>query len=277
MKLKRKTAFKYKGKVNDISIENSHSYNVEGISVHNSAAGTLAGYLSDITQIDPIKYNLLFERFLNPGRLSKDHISLPDIDVDVPKMARQEVIDYLRDKYGKDNVAQILTFTTLKGKKALKQVMGGLGNVPFGIQNAITSNLVDESFISDELETMKQDKGFKSSILWVLENKPKSLKNWVHLNKEGEVKGEFAAVFKQAMRLEYTKIIQSSHAAGVVVSPIPISDTCPMVHNKNGDEMLAGFEGPSCEDVGLLKLDVLGIRMLDKVMRIAELGVRECC
>ena len=79
-----------------------------------------------------------------------------------------------------------------------------------------------------------------------------------------------AKVFEQAIRLEGTKIIQSKHAAGVVVSPQPISETCPMVHSSDKDDKsrLAGFEGPSCEEVGLLKLDVLGIRMLDKIMEV---------
>ena len=79
-----------------------------------------------------------------------------------------------------------------------------------------------------------------------------------------------ARVFEQAMRLDGTKIIQSKHGAGVVVSPASISDSCPMIRSSNVGEtdLLAGFEGPSCEDVGLLKLDVLGIRMLDKVMEV---------
>ena len=80
-------------------------------------------------------------------------------------------------------------------------------------------------------------------------------------------------VFEQAMRMEGTKIIQSKHAAGVVISPLPISKNCPMIRStdKESDSLIAGFEGPSCEDVGLLKLDVLGIRMLDKIMEVPKI------
>lgn len=241
-----------------------------------SACGCLVSYLVDITQLDPIKYHLLFERFLNPGRLSKDHISLPDIDIDVPQMVRQDVIDYLREKYGKDNVAQIMTYTTMKGKKALKQVMTADGGYNFAMQNSMTENLLDEAMISEELQEMKDSRGFKSGILWALEHRPEKFKEWVQVDEEGNLTGEYAHVFEQAMRLEYTKIIQSRHAAGVIVSTKPISDSCPMIRLKSSPELIAGFEGESCEAAGLLKLDTLGIVMLDKVMGVAELGVREC-
>jgi DNA polymerase-3 subunit alpha len=82
---------------------------------------------------------------------------------------------------------------------------------------------------------------------------------------------KLSKIFEQAIRLEGTKIIQSKHAAGVVISPLPIYDVCPMIIDKEGKGRLAGFEGTSCEDVGLLKLDILGIKMLDKVMDISEI------
>ena len=240
-----------------------------------SACGSLVSYLVDITQLDPIQYGLLFERFLNPGRLSKDHISMPDIDIDVPKMIRQDVIDYLRDKYGRDNVAQIMTYTTMKGKKALKQVMTADGGYNFGIQNSITEKILDEAMITEELQEMKETRGFKSSILWALENRADKFKEWVQVDKEGNLKGDFAEVFRQAMRLEYTKIIQSRHAAGVIVSDNPISDVCPMIRLKSSPELIAGLEGESCEAAGLLKLDALGIVMLDKVMVVSDIAMEE--
>lgn len=237
-----------------------------------SAAGCLTSYVTGITQVDPIKYGLLFERFLNPGRLSKEHTSPPDIDIDVPKEARQLMIDYARGKYGHDNVGQIITFTTLKAKKALKQVMGAEGNIPFEIQNAITKNLVDEAMINDELQEMKQDRGFKSGLLWSLENNGKDFEQWVKLDSDGNLQGEFANVFETALRLEYTKIIQSRHAAGVIISRNPIRELCPMVHTKGSKDLAAGFEGEDCEAAGLLKLDILGIRSLDKVQDVARLA-----
>ena len=238
-----------------------------------SAAGCMVSYLIDITQIDPIPADLLFERFYNAGRNSPGKISWPDIDIDVPKEARPKVIEYIREKYGEENVAQIVTYTTLKGRSALKRVMTAIGGISFTEQNAMTKYILDEAKIADELQEMKEELGTSSIIRWCIENNPKRFKDWVEIDKDGEFVGDRAEIFKQAIRLEGTKIIQSKHAAGVVVSPYKISETCPMVRSTdvNDKGYIAGFEGPSCEEVGLLKIDVLGITMLDKVMSVADI------
>ena len=235
-----------------------------------SAAGCMVSYLIGITQIDPLKYDLVFERFYNAGRNTDERISMPDIDIDVPKVAREKVIDYMKQKYGTDNVAQIVTYQTLQGRSALKRVMQARGNISFTEQNEITKHIMDEAKIADELQDMKEELGESSLILWALKNRKEQLKDWCEIGENGKLEGKMARVFEQAMRLEGTKIIQSKHAAGVVVSPSPISENCPMIRSssKGETDLLAGFEGPSCEDVGLLKLDVLGIRMLDKVMEV---------
>jgi len=236
-----------------------------------SAAGCMVSYLMDITKIDPIPYDLIFERFYNAGRNAGNHVSMPDIDIDVPKHSRNDIIEYVKNKYGKDNVAQIITFQTLKGRAALKRVMAARGNIGFDEQNAITSHIIDEAKIADELQDMKDELGTSSVITWALENKKDELKDWCHIDDNGNLQGRFSKIFEQAIRLEDTKIIQSKHAAGVVISPQPIYDVCPMVLDREEKNLLAGFEGPSCEDVGLLKLDVLGIKMLDKVMEISNI------
>ena len=230
-------------------------------------------YLIGITQIDPLQHDLVFERFYNAGRNTDQRISMPDIDIDVPKVAREEVIEYIRNKYGKDNVAQIVTYQTMQGRSALKRVMQARGNISFTEQNEITKHIMDEAKIADELQDMKEELGESSLILWALKNRKKQLKDWCEIGENGKLEGKMAKVFEQSMRLEGTKIIQSKHAAGVVVSPTPISDTCPMIRSasKGDTDLLAGFEGPSCEDVGLLKLDVLGIRMLDKIMEVPDI------
>ena len=225
----------------------------------------------DITKIDPMPHDLIFERFYNAGRNAGGRVSMPDIDIDVPKQSRNDIIDYIKQKYGEDNVAQIVTFQTLKGRAALKRVMAARGNIGFSEQNAITSHILDEAKISDELQDMKDELGTASVITWALENKKDKLKEWCYVDDNGNLQGKFAKIFEQAIRLEDTKIIQSKHAAGVVVSPQPIYDVCPMVIDKEGKGQLAGFEGPSCEDAGLLKLDVLGIKMLDKIMEMPEI------
>ena len=217
-----------------------------------SAAGCMVSYLMDITKIDPIPYELIFERFYNAGRNAGGRVSMPDIDIDVPKCGREDIIDYIKKKYGKDNVAQIITFQTLKGRAALKRVMAARGNISFDEQNAITSHLLDESKIADELQDMRDELGTSSVISWALENKSDKLKDWCYVDDNGNLQGKFAKIFEQAIRLEDTKIIQSKHAAGVVVSPQPIYDVCPMVLDREEKDLLAGFEGPSCEDAGLL-------------------------
>jgi len=238
-----------------------------------SAAGCMVSYLIGITQIDPIKYDLVFERFYNAGRNTDERISMPDIDIDVPKEAREKVIEYMKKQYGKDNVAQIVTYQTMQGRSALKRVMQARGNISFTEQNEITKHIMDEAKIAEDLQDMKEELGEASLILWALKNRKEKLKDWCEIGEDGKLKGKMAKVFEQAMRMEGTKIIQSKHAAGVVVSPSPISNTCPMVKsaNKGESDLLAGFEGPSCEDVGLLKLDVLGIRMLDKIMEVPNI------
>ena len=238
-----------------------------------SAAGCMVSYLIGITQIDPVQYDLVFERFYNAGRNSAQRISMPDIDIDVPKEARGKVIEYVKNKYGESNVAQIISFQTLKGRASLKRVMQARGNISFDEQNSITQFIMDESKIADELQDMKEELGVSSIVLWALRNKKEQLKDWCEIGDDGKLEGRMAKVFEQAIRLESTKIIQSKHAAGVVVSPQPISETCPMIHSSDKEDKsrLAGFEGPSCEEVGLLKLDVLGIRMLDKIMEVPNI------
>jgi DNA polymerase III subunit alpha len=235
-----------------------------------SAAGCMVSYLLDITQIDPIPYNLVFERFYNPGRNTPGKISWPDIDFDIPKESGEKALNYIREKYGDQNVAQIITFQTLKGRAALKRVMAARGDISFSEQNFITSSLVDENKIADELEEIEKEYGYASAILWALENNASKLKRWCEID-NGKLVGPLSDVFEQAIRLEKVKVSAGKHAAGIIVSRKPISESCPMVLDKDESMNVAGFEGPSCEMVGLLKLDCLRIRMLDKIMDISKI------
>jgi DNA polymerase-3 subunit alpha len=232
-----------------------------------SAAGCLVAYLLGITSSDRIKHTLLFERFYNAGRNTEDHISYPDIDIDVPKNARNKVIQYMKDQYGSDNVAQIITFQTLKGKSSLKRVLSAHGELSFAEQNAITQNIVDEHKIADELQEMED----ASIIKWALENRSDKLSEWCSVDDEGNLFGSQADRFAQAIRLENTKVAQSKHPAGVVISTQPLKEICPLVIDKEDKQLMAALEGPSCEDIGLIKFDILGITMLDKVMGVAQI------
>jgi DNA polymerase-3 subunit alpha len=272
MKLTKKTEIKnYKGKVYDISVENSKTYNVEGLVVHNSAAGCLVSYLIGITSIDPIKYGLLFDRFYNAGRNTQGRISMPDIDVDVPINKRENIIEYIKEKYGHDKVSQMITFNTIKGRGALKDVLRVYGNISFEEMNRITKNIPDEAKIADELQEMKEETGESSIIQWALENNVDKLKEWCYYDEKGELQGPLAKRFEQAIRLEGIKSNQSKHAAGIAISSDPLDIVCPMVYDSKNEQLIAGMEMQDLESIGIIKFDILGIAYLDKVMLISDL------
>jgi len=271
MKIKNKKNIQYKGYVHDLSVENSKTYNIEGIGVHNSAAGCLVSYLIGITSIDPIKYNLFFDRFYNSGRNTKDHISMPDIDVDVPINKREKIIQYIKDKYGHDKVSQMITFNTIKGRGALKDVLRVYGNIGFEEMNRITKNIPDEAKIADELQEMKEETGEASIIRWALENNADKLREWCYIDENNELQGPLSKRFEQAIRLEGTKSNQSKHAAGIAISSQPLNEICPMVYDSKNDQLIAGMEMQDLEAIGIIKFDILGVALLDKVMCISEL------
>ena len=236
-----------------------------------SAAGCLVSYLIGITSIDPIKYNLLFDRFYNAGRNTADHVSMPDIDVDVPIDKRENIIEYIKEKYGSDKVSQMITFNTIKGRGALKDVLRVYGNISFDEMNKITKNIPEEAKISDDLQIMKDETGEASIIRWTLENTPEKLKEWCHIDKNGELQGPLAKRFEQAIRLEGVKSNQSKHAAGIAISSEPLSEICPMVYDSKNKQMIAGMEMQDLESIGIIKFDILGVAMLDKIMTIQDL------
>lgn len=236
-----------------------------------SAAGCLVSYLIGITSIDPIKYSLVFERFYNAGRNSADRISMPDIDVDVPINKREEVITYIKQRYGVEKVSQMVTFNTMKGRGALKDVLRAYGNISFDEMNKITKYIPDEAKIADELQEMKEETGEASIIRWALENRPEDLKEWCYIDENGLLQGPLAKRFEQAIRLEGTKTNQSKHAAGIAVSSQPLDECCPMIYDSKNDKPIAGMEMQDLENIGIIKFDILGVAMLDKVMYIQDL------
>lgn len=231
-----------------------------------SAAGCLISYLIGITKIDPIEFDLLFARFYNAGRNSADHISLPDIDMDVPGTKRDEIITYLKDKYGHDKVSQMLTFGRLQGKSAIKEVLRINEACSFAEMNAISNCIPDEAKISDQLAEMDDED--RSIIRWALINNADDLRDFCRLNDDGSLDGEYAEYFDQAMRIEGTFKTQGKHAAGVVISAEPLQHVCPMVKQKGSSEKIAGLEMADLESLGHVKFDVLGINLLDKIMKI---------
>ena len=234
-----------------------------------SAAGCLISYLIGITQIDPIEFDLLFERFYNAGRNTEDHISLPDIDMDVPGNKRDDIINYLKDKYGHDNVSQMITFGRLQGRSAIKEVLRVNAACGFGEMNEITKAIPDEASISDQLAEMDEED--RSIIKWALLNNADELRDYCFINNNGKLDGDYAEFFDQAINIEGTFKTQGKHAAGVVISAEKLNTVCPMVNPKSGTEKLAGLEMADLEALGHVKFDVLGINLLDKLMKIKEI------
>ena len=229
-----------------------------------SAAGCLVSYLVGITQVDPIEYGLIFERFYNAGRNTADRVSLPDIDIDVPATKRDETIDYIRQKYGNERVGQMVTFGRLQGRSALKEVLRMNEACGFEEMNNITKSLPHEHEVSDQLAEMEES----SVIKWTLMNQPESLRGYCRLNDDGELEGDYAKVFQQAMRIEGTFKSQGKHAAGVVISSHNLDQVCPIVRDKKGSEKIAGLEMNDLEAMGHVKFDILGISLMDKIMGV---------
>ena len=234
-----------------------------------SAAGCLISYLIGITQIDPVEYDLLFERFYNAGRNAKDHISLPDIDMDIPGKKRDEVIAYIKNKYGNNHVSQMITFGRLQGRSAIKEVLRVNEACSFAEMNTITKSVPNEAEISDQLADMDDDE--RSIIRWALINRPNELRDFCQISEDGTLIGDYAEYFEQAINIEGTFKTQGKHAAGVVISADPLNKVCPMVRSKDSNEKIAGLEMSDLESLGHVKFDVLGINLLDKLMMIQDI------
>jgi len=225
-----------------------------------SASGCLISYLLGLTVAQPLTYNLLFERFYNPGRNTKGNVSYPDIDMDFPREIRDEVIAYIKDKYGHDRVAQMITFGRMQGAGALKEVLRAHSACDVTMMNAITENIPDEASIADDLENDDED----SILRWVLTNRPKVLGDYARLTDDGDIVGDFAEYFKQAIRIEGVYRTSGKHAAGIVIGPEPLDNICPMVADKDGNKIV-GLDMKGTEKSGLIKMDILGVTVFDKL------------
>lgn len=226
-----------------------------------SGAGSLVCYLIGITLVDPIPYGLLFERFYNKGRNTKDHVSLPDIDIDFPPSIREDVILYIKNKYGESRVCQMLTFGRLQGRSILKEVLRVNESCSPDQMNKITKDIPDEAEISDQLENMEHP----SILMWSLQNIPDKLSAYCWIDDSEKLQGEYAKEFEQAMRLEGVFKSQGKHAAGVVISSEKLDKVCPMIKPSRGDEKIAGMEMADLEAIGCVKFDILGVSLLEKI------------
>ncbi len=216
----------------------AHSQGITTGPGRGSSAGSLVAYVLEITDVDPIKYHLLFERFLNPER-----VTMPDIDIDFNDERRDEVIRYVVDKYGKEHVAQIITFGTMAARAAVRDVGRAL-NVPYGdvdraaklIPGAHGINIKRAMELSEEL-----DKIYKQN-------------------------AKIRELLDMAMKVEGMPRHASTHAAGVVISRDPLTDAVPL--QEGGEETaLTQYSMENLESIGLLKMDFLGLRTLSIIER----------
>jgi len=210
-----------------------------------SAAGSLVSWALQITNIDPIKYNLIFERFLNPER-----VTMPDIDIDFCIQGRDIVINYVRDKYGHEKVCQIITFGTMLAKGVIKDAARALG-FSFDDSNAITKLIPDQLKIT-LTEAIEQEQKLKE----LIEGNPKVKK-----------------LFEIALKLEGLTRHASKHAAGIVISPDAIDEVLPVYIPAKSNELVTQYAMSELESLGFLKIDFLGLKnltLIDKAVTLIK-------
>ena len=217
-----------------------------------SAAGSLVAYCLGITSVDPLAYQLLFERFLNPERISP-----PDIDIDFDDEGRSEVIAYVQEKYGTDNVAQIVTYGTMGIKTAIRDVGRAL-NIPLSDINKLTSYIPEKPNITleDALNPAENPKaGFLEQIYKDESHPLHKVLHWAH-------------------RLEGITRHTGIHAAGVIIAPEPLCNYVPLAiatRDETQRQVITQWDGPDCEKVGLLKMDFLGLKTLSILKTAVQL------
>lgn len=208
-----------------------------------SAAGSLVAYSLGITDLDPLQYNLLFERFLNP-----DRISMPDIDIDFCYDRREEVIDYMRHRFGEDSVTQIITFNKLKARAVIRDV-GRVLELPIKETDRIAKLVPEELGI--EL--------------------PDALKKSPELKQASEMDDVHTKLFNYSQVLEGMNRNAGKHAAGLVIAPGKLTDYIPLYKSPKDGSVTSQFDMKAVEDVGLIKFDFLGLRTLTVIQEAIDL------
>ncbi len=232
-----------------------------------SAAGSVVAYCIGITNIDPIKYGLLFERFLNPSRRS-----MPDIDTDFDDEGRQKVIDYVVDKYGKAQVAQIITYGTMAAKMSIKDVARVL-DLPLPESNALAKLVPDKPgtelrrVLKAPLTVREGEKSLESKEGYA----PEDMENIKKIREIYHGNDIRAQVLKEAERLEGSVRNTGIHAAGIIIAPTDLTTLIPISTAKDSDLWVTQFEGKIIEDAGVIKMDFLGLKTLSILKTALEL------
>lgn len=220
-----------------------------------SAAGSVVAYCIGITSIDPIKYKLLFERFLNPDRKS-----MPDIDTDFDDEGRQKVIDYVVEKYGRNQVAQIVTFGSMAAKSSIKDVARVL-DLPLNDSNNLAKLVPEKPGIElkrvmlaplDGPGSLKEKEGLQTEDI-------EDVKKLREIAKGKDLQAE---VLREAVRLEGSVRSTGIHAAGIIIAPTDLTDIIPVHTSRETDLLITQFEGKEIENAGVIKMDFLGLKTL---------------
>ena len=219
-----------------------------------SGAGSMVAYAMRITELNPLDHDLIFERFLNP-----DRVSMPDFDVDFDDRRRGEVIDYVTDKYGEDKVAQIVTFGTIKAKQALKdasRVMDQPYSVGERLTKAMPPDVMGKNIALANVYNEEDKRYAEAADLRALIEDP--------------VDKIYGQVFETAKGLEGLKRQWGVHAAGVIMSSKDLVDVIPVMRREADGQVITQFDYPTCEGLGLIKMDFLGLRNLTIISDAVE-------
>lgn len=238
----------------------------KGVSVgpgRGSAAGSLVAYCLGITNIDPIQYNLLFERFLNPER-----VSLPDIDIDFDDEGRSQVIDYVIEKYGRNKVAQIVTYGTMAARSSLRDV-GRVMDIP--LQDV---DLVAKSFpthLSATLNAVLAEKEVSKALADVMDSDDKQRAQ--AFRELAEKDNDIGIMIRKAKELEGSVRNTGIHACGIIITPEDITNIIPVTTAKDSDLLVSQYDNSVAEYAGLLKMDFLGLKTLS-IMKDALVNIK---
>ena len=232
-----------------------------------SAAGSVVAYCIGITNIDPIKYQLLFERFLNPDRKS-----MPDIDTDFDDEGRQKVIDYVVDKYGKEQVAQIVTYGTMAAKSSIKDVARVM-DLPLSESNLLAKLVPDKpgTELNRCLHAPLTVKEGEKSLAEREGYQPEDIDNVKKLREIYKGNDLRAAVLHEAERLEGSIRNTGIHAAGIIIAPSDLTEIMPVATAKDSTLWVTQIEGSVIEEAGVLKMDFLGLKTLSILKTALEL------
>lgn len=247
------------------------------VGLRGSAVGCLVSYLTNITTIDPMlpdptlpytkDRSLLFSRFINKGRLSGDVISLPDCDLDIPIAFRENIIQYVEEKYHKENVAHIITFSRLDGRGAIKEVFRVLKPVGryFEVANQITASMVDTARVQDVLQDIIEEDPDYTIINYCID----------HIPAIASFYEEYPREFDLAIKLSKTITHTGKHAAGIVIADNNICETFPVKYDEKTGKKIVALEMAQAEYCGAVKYDFLGVAALEKIDVITNMINKE--